>query len=784
MLRKLSGDLCSVDAGRRKFFLGTLGLVCVACIDSGASAQNAEEPGELQEVLVTAQRRTENLQSVPLSVQAFDEAALTREGIKDLADLVKRTPGVDLQANLPGNSVISIRGVVPIGGLPTTGLYLDDVPISGVINTNYTGSVDPHIYDMAGVEVLKGPQGTLYGDSAMGGAVKFTFNRPDATSFEGRANAEVASTDDAAGSQEVSGVLNAPMVQDKLALRVSATWRLDGGYLDNVSPYTRRIDGENVNVDRTAAARVALGFTPTDTLTIGLSFLHQRLSAADRSYQTADVPPTRAPSFESTAYLLPLEKQTFQPEPLTDRLDLTTLTIERRFSAMTLTAISGYLTRGHEVDTDPTGYVLGALQRNATVYPAFANTLTTSYNTYETHTFTQEIRLASADTSTRLKWTAGVFYSDWTNEGQQSVLTPGLTKNLAALFGPGVTLHTFLPSALPTDQLFFFASETENREYAAFGEAKYEVTPHVAVSLGARAYDLRQSLESTGEGYFNGGDTSVSPQSDSFRGVNPRFIAEYKFDEEHMLYASASEGFRPGTVNSPVPASSCEHDLAALGRTSAPDGAKPDSLWNYEIGSKNTFFGDRIRANAAAFQMDWSDVQLSVSLPTCGFSFTGNVGSARIRGGEFGFDAQVTQSLALGVQSTYLNAVITNAAPDVQYRAGDELPYTPKQWYAAYGEWRTKSLYSIDVFARADYEWRGNSVRAASVLNNLPNYAYQSWDVVNLNVGAERGKWQVRLFLDNALNKNPTIDFYNLWGQWRTSTLRPRTIGLNLGVKF
>jgi iron complex outermembrane receptor protein len=739
---------------------------------------------ELEEVVVTAQRRVENLQDVPLSVQAFDQTALTQGGIKTINDLVLRTPGVDVSGNIPGNAVITIRGVAPIGGLPTTAMYIDDVPITGIINTSYTGSPDPRINDTASVEVLKGPQGTLYGDSAMGGAVKFISNRPDASAFSGHFNLEGDSTQDAADSYEASGTVNAPIIDNKLALRTSFAFRRDGGYLDNVSPFTGDVNGDNVNVYKTAAARVALGITPDDTLTIIPAVLYQRGSGADRSYSTDNIPgPGPAPSYFSTASLSPFEKMTYQPEPSTDRMTLTTLTMEKHFGAADLTAISGYFDRVNYEVTDATPYVLGALQ-GSPLYAPFSNLLTTSYTTNTTQSFTQEVRLASHDSSARFNWTGGVFFSDERFNFYQPVVSPGLTSNLAAAFGPGTTLQTLVPYALPNDQVFLGNTTTETHQYAVFGEASYALTQALKLTVGARAFSLRQSEDRTAAGFFNGGTTSDHPPASSFHGVDPRVILDYKVTADNLLYASASEGFRPGIVNSTIPVSRCAADLAALGRTSVPEGAAPDSLWSYEIGSKNSFLSDHLRVNAAAFQMNWSKIQLDVSLPTCGFGFEDNVGTARIHGTELSIEGQLARGLTAGVDATYIDALITSAIPDVTYRTGDELPDTPKQWYTVFAEWQALYAGSVRGFVRTDYQWRGDSVRDASIQSSLANYRYNGWAVANVNVGAEWAKFQLRLFVANVFNKDPPIDFVNSWGQWRISTLRPRTVGLNLGIKF
>jgi outer membrane receptor protein involved in Fe transport len=182
--------------------------------------------------------------------------------------------------------------------------------------------------------------------------------------------------------------------------------------------------------------------------------------------------------------------------------------------------------------------------------------------------------------------------------------------------------------------------------------------------------------------------------------------------------------------------------------------------------------------------MNWSDIQLQVQLPTCGFNFNDNVGKARIRGAELAMDGTVVSGVTVGASAVYLDAAITDVAQSRQFKVGDRLPNIPRQWYTAYAQYEFNYAASVRGYLRADYQYRGSAVRGASSQSRMANYHYQGWDQTSLNLGAEWGSWQGRLFVDNVFNANPEIDFFTAWGQWRTSTLRPRTIGINLGVTF
>lgn len=770
-----------------------LGLL-TASATSGAWSQtvsqsNASDTG-LTEVVVTAQRRTEDLQNVPLSVQAIDEKELTEANIRDIRDIALKTPGVDLVSVQPGNAVLSVRGVYPIGGGPTTALYLDDVPITGAISGGYANSPEPLIADTARVEVLKGPQGTLYGDSALGGALKYVTNLPDASAFSGHANVEASTTDDAAGSRAANATFNVPLVSNTLALRMSGSYRDDGGYLDNVSPYTHQITGVNVNEFTAQAARIALAFTPNDTLSIIPALTYQGYHTADRPY--ASVPGSELlpgsgpqPPFWMTTGLQPYQMEIASSEPSSDYFYLGDITVQKKFATAVLTSISSYYKRSDDVTTDPTAFIDGVITGSApVVVNAFYPIPTNSYFDGNEDDLTEELRLASNDTQSRFQWTVGAFARRQHFYSTQNIISHGLTANLASEVGPGTTLADYLPGALPNDTIYANQQASYVNNIAAFGELGYNLTDALKITAGVRVYQLSQKSTTAADGWLAGGPSTSDLGTQTFRGNTPRFVADYKVTSDNLVYASASKGFRQGELNSPVPVPLCSADLAKFGLTQVPLGVKPDSLWNYEVGSKNEFFGGRLRVNGAVYQMDWTDVQLQVSLPHCQYGFNENAGDARVRGGELSVDAQIVESVTVGLAYNHTDAVITSIFPNALYQVGDELPFAPKYMATGYAEYSHTFPRGVRGYIRADYMKRGDGVRDASVNSDLPWYIEHGWDEAGASVGAEWASWNVRLFVRNAFNKSADVDYINYWGQWRDAPQRPRTIGLNVGTKF
>jgi iron complex outermembrane recepter protein len=775
-------------------FVGALATI----LASGAWAQQSQNADEglanidqLTEIVVTAQRKTERAQDVPISMLVLSEEEIAETGIRDMRDMAMRTPGVDMSIGYgqPGNSVIVIRGVTPIGGGQTTGLYIDDVPVTGGVNgTSFPSSPEPLVDDTARIEVLKGPQGALYGDSSMGGAIKFVYNAPDPTSFYGHANVEGATTEGAAGSQAFSGTINAPL-SDKTAVRASVSYGNYGGYLDNVSPVTRQVNATNVNDYETLAARVAFAYTPDDTFSIVPAFLHQHSSTSDSNYSTSTIQGVSvlAPAYVSTAFLGPYQKETFQPEWSWDDLNLATLNIQKNFAHITFKSTTGYFDRNTDEFEDLTTNTLGYTQNfYANVYPYFLGTMSDKLSMTFTHQWTQEFRLASSDDNAPLTWVVGTFFSDQRIGNSAPINNPGLTANIVAALGPGTSLQTLIPYALPNDLLYTKTYREHDTQQAAYADVDYKITDALKVTAGARVFRTTQGLSYESDGFEAGGPSSLALSPTSFHGVDPRFVVDYKLSADNLLYASASKGYRPGVINFPIPANICSEDFHNLGISSAPMGANPDSLWNYEVGSKNQFIGNRLQINGSAYDMEWKDIQLYVGLPICGYGYYGNTGSARLRGGDLDFAVEVIKGLTVSASGSYSDAHLTGLTPGLQtpYQVGDKIPFAPTYMASTYLEYARVFGNSMRGFARVDYTYHGSGVTGPSSSASQPGYIENSWDNTNLNIGAAKDKWEARIFVRNVFNQSQDLSLVNIWGQYRDALMRPRTYGINLGMKF
>ncbi|HEY0683094.1 MAG TPA: TonB-dependent receptor [Steroidobacter sp.] len=738
--------------------------------------------GGLEEIVVTAQKREQKLQEVPMALTAVSGAQLEQQGITQFQDLLRSVPGVSFAGTEPGQSRYAIRGVSTEASSPTVGVYLDDISLVS-ISTAFAGAIDPAFFDFERVEVLKGPQGTLYGGSAMGGAIKYVSRQPviDSTSFS--TSAGLSTTRGGDLSYEAEGVANIPLVQEKLAVRGGVSYRKTGGYIDNVPDgltevWTRSttqppaaivptrystlsaFGRDDVNERDLLAARLSAKYTPTDTLAIVPAVFYQK-SEKDGT----DTFFTNLPEFRSSYRFA---------QPTKDDVGIYSLTITNDFGGATLTSITAFVDREVSWDRDYSLFI-GNLAAPFFAYDSFNTSDTT------TETFTQELRLSGDAFNGRLQWVGGLYYADQEDRLLQVVTTAGA----------GV------PFGLGTDVTYFGDQRTDSKQFAAFGEVTYEILSNLDLTLGLRYFDAEQTVNGDFDGIFNGGASTVENKKSTEDGVTPKVSLAWRATPDNMLYTTASKGFRQGgpnrfNTNSPL----CAPDFERLGIDRVPDGYRPDTLWTYEIGSKNQVLDRRATVNAAVYYTDWSKIQQQVNLPTCGFQFVGNVGAAEIKGAELAVEAAITDALTLGGTASYTDAEITESAPGVSAQVGQSVLDTPEWMGNVYGDYKFQLSETMEATLRAEYQYRDSSLRQfdTTMLVTYPDGSsanvanmtqiQDAYDIVNVNFTVLRGDWQYRLFVNNLLDETPYLDFSRTSGESSATTLRPRTIGVGARLNF
>lgn len=749
---------------------------------SSASAQtqaqpHAEEPAS-DDIVVTARKRNERLQDAPLSVSAFSAADLRQGNARDFKDVLRKVPGVSFSGAELGQSRYSIRGVSTTSPSPTVGIYLDDISLLGATNA-FSGAADPVFFDFSRVEILKGPQGTLYGGSAMGGAIKYVSHAPELGKTTLDTAAGVSTTAHGGISYQAEVVLNLPL-SDKLALRTGVLYRNNAGYIDNVAnglavdvrtsttappaaltplarPSLSTLADRDQNSDHVLAVKAALLWQPDPSLDITPSLFRQ----AYRQKNTGAFW-TNLPDLQSSFRLA---------QPTDDDLGVYSLNMVKHLGGVDITSLTAYVDRSVRFDRDYSFYI-------ATLVPALYGVNSPNASNSSTRTFSQEVRAASSNPAARLRWTVGLYYAHQRDELDQTVKSIGV----GGLLGTG------------TDTVYHGNTLSKLTQYAAFADLTFEILPGLDATAALRYFNLKQTIDTRGDGVLNGGDTHGTASTRQ-SGVNPKFELAYRASRDALIYASAAKGFRPGGGNPfAVAPSQCQADLANLGLSSVPVSYRSDSLWTYEVGSKNQFLDRRLTLNGAAFYTDWKNIQQNVFLPGCGFSFSGNVGGAEIKGAELSSQLTV-DGLTLSAAASYTDAKISKSAAGVSARVGQPVLDTPK-WIA-----NANIAYHFPIgggataTARADYQYRSSSLRmfensfivttpTGPVSANNFTQRQKAYDVVNLGLLIDTGSWQVDLFVNNLLDKAPLLDHNVVSGIEAAITLRPRTMGVGVRRQF
>ena len=758
----------------------TLGLAETKA--SGQTTSNSDD--QMGEIVVTARKRAESIQTVPASIQALSSEEIARLGVTSLNDLATAIPGINLSTYQPGMAVISMRGVSSSSPSPTVGFYLDDVAISSRMSdsTTFSGQSVPAMLDVERVEVLKGPQGTLYGASSMGGAIKFVSTQPSKDGLSVDVSGDTAAM--AGGAESYSGqfIANIPLIDNTLALRIGSLYDFQGGFVDRVprglalntaSPNGQFLSfnstyDSNVNSHQTVATRIALGFWPNDSLSVVLDLRYQELRSPDLDSFWPNLP-----KFQQSDVL---------PQPISDVLAVPMLTIVKHMGALDLTSVTAEVDRRRYQTFDYT-FWSGAL------VPAWANLPSESVDLTPIKTLSQEIRVATANPAARTQIVAGVYWQRERMDWLQNIYSYG-----SGVSSPGV----------PENETYVGSFDSVVKQAAAFADITYSVTDAIDLIAGGREFHFQEYFNPTQNGYFNGG-FSTAQSSSSESGFTPKFEVTGKLSRDHLIYALVDKGFRPGENNFPIPTSLCAGDLATLGLTSAPNSYKSDSLWNYEIGTKNTFPEQRATLNSSLFYLDWSNIQQTVVLPTCGFTYTANVGAAAVKGAEFEGRWSPASGLTLSASGTYADAYITKSAPGTQGQVGDPVEVSPKWVVNGSLEYNFNFLRAWPSFARVDYQWHGsqtqNFIRTITTdadpstgasfggQRTIANPAYlqQPYNQVNASMGIKFPSWSARIYVDNITDQQPLLNLTNFASgglQTTAYTLTPRTIGVSLSKSF
>jgi iron complex outermembrane recepter protein len=863
---------------------------------------------EIEEVIVTATRREESLSKVPISITSIGATEMDSRGVKEFSDLVRLTPGLNLSGNsATGANQVAIRGISSSAGSGTTGIYIDDTPIQ-VINLGFgSGNAFPGLFDVDRVEVLRGPQGTLFGAGSEGGTVRFITTQPDLTKSSIYARAELGTLSHGSPTYEAGLAFGGPIVSDKLGYRISAYYRHEGGYIDLVdgtyqivdptgAAYGNSVDftrtstlAKDVNWNRTEAFRGALKYTPTDTLTITPAIFYNKRHVNDGAGDYYDLATSNegARDYSRQGYTIGAPGTVF-PVQVTDssgnvtnqqltlnamnapnnafgddEFTLSSLNIVWDVGKLQLVSSTSYFDR---TDTQWYDYTKGYVQYYV---PEFflASDRVTSTGSYpplgwkamaryddSQRNWVQELRLQSNDASARLTWVAGAFYSHQKQDAAEPINENFLINSPWVGFYPtawgygyyGVTggppfyANCGKPGPCSAAQNFFGDNMLANavsfdgiwsrtdKQFAGFAQADYKITEQWQVTVGLRIsrnqLDFQASYlgpENNGNAPF-GGDPAgygagcptapapcafgsgplapvypVSSTHLSETSTTPKYGLTYNINNDNMLYATAAKGFRPPGGSLRVP-SICDYDLIqngyvdAAGKPVQPTTYKSDSVWSYELGSKNRLFGGRLVLDGSVYEIKWKNIQANVELPNCSYNFVDNLANATSKGFDAAFQWRASQHLeldgAVGYNEATFDADAKSPGGKVVYNGGSSIPNAGAPWTVS-----LSAAYNVPIgqryngYARADFTYTTQWRRFGVTDPGTPYYdprlkPIPSYNVLNLRFGTQFDGFDVSLFVENVTNSAPALELTSSTTydpqDWQNVTLRPRTFGL------
>ena len=746
-------------------------VATAAALLAGGAAHAADDTladeNVLQEITVTAQRRSEDINKVPINITAYSEAQLDDQGVHQIDDIARLTP--DLQfthtSGAAGNnsSNIAIRGVFSDVGAATTGIYIDDTPIQ-MRNVGYwNANAFPQVFDLERVEVLRGPQGTLFGAGAEGGAVRFITPDPGLSTYSAYARSELAGTLSGDPSYELGAAVGGPIIQDQLGFRVSAWGRNDGGYIDRVSPTSGQSVDSNANSQQSFVGRAALTAAPIENLKVTGSVFYQSIYQPDRNQYWSILSDASSDDFKQGSRV---------PQPTRDRFVLPTLKVQYDFDRMTFISNTSYLYHRDYADLDYTTYFGGIFDGNPLQFlpgDAPSHALITNRQ----NSVTEEARLQSSDPKAFIAWTVGVFYSDM-KQNDQDITTDGQA------------VYTSANGNLPS---FTQYTTAEDRQVAGYADVDLNVTSAFKLTAGVRVSDDKFSFDQVGT--YSGFPLTPVSGTQSDTPVTPKFALSYQLDNDNFLYATAAKGFRQGGVNGGVPAALCASDLAALGLTTTPTAYSSDSLWSYELGAKDSLFGGRLGLGSSIYTLRWNNIQESVRLPSCGFSYVDNLGTATGYGADLSMRARLTQQWLAGfnagqVRLTYDKSVYEGASA-ILVNKGDVIGGPPFHLAA----WTVYNFNVLDYrsFFRIDYTYQNGypavDGRTFGYDPTLP--VPGALNSLSVRAGTYFGRWELSVFGNNlSREESPIAIAHDIPGSspYYLSSLRPLTVGVTAELRY
>jgi iron complex outermembrane receptor protein len=728
--------ILSASAAQAQLVPGPVEPVAAPAVDA--------ETGGIAEVIVTAQKRREQASRVPSAISVLGAAQLESQHVSQLADLAGYLPSVQIvTGGSPGQTQISVRGIPTLGPGAVVGTYLDDTPLGSSNNFSSASMfvLDLLPYDVARIELLRGPQGTLYGASAMGGLLKYVTNDPDLDTLSGRVGMGASALSGADGNGwETRGVINVPLIKDTLAVRATLANTHTPGYVNNA------LNGQlGINRVQQQYGRVAALWRVSNTVNVKMSALRQKIDAKDNSVLLLS-PSTLTPVFGQQTTSKNVS------EAFGKTLDYASASVNADLGWADFTSASSYSKTTTRLVTDLTqqfGIAFPMLGNFAPGISAFPLDL-------DLRKFTQELRLSSKS-GKDVEWQINAFYAREKSGNRQ--LGTATTMDGVPLAGIDPLLVVSLPS--------------EYREQALYGQVSYKLTEKFNLTGGLRYAKNKQNYDQiVSAGILL--PLGVSHGDSSENVVTYLFSPRYFLSADTMIYGRIASGYRPGGPNVRIPG--------------VPLVVDADSLVNYEIGMKSSFLNKRASIELAVYQINWRDIQLR-AVSASGVGYLANAGTAKSRGIELTANLRPIPSLRLGFNTAYTNARLTEDAPAVAGLRGDTIQGIPNLTWSLTTDYYIGQVGAWAASVGGGYSWTGerNSGQSSDPLSHrLPAYG-----LLNLNAEFSRDTWTARLYAKNLANNRSNTMLTNVQNAVTREVVyvaavrpQPRTVGVELDVAF
>ena len=796
--------------------------------DEARAQEDGASRSGIEEITVTARKREESLQDVGGSIQALTGDDLKNPGLLNLEDTIRMLPSVTHVGGVAGANKIIFRGVSDNPGAfiaaSSSALYIDEQPL-----TQFSVNPEPRMIDIERVEALAGPQGTLYGDSSQSGTLRIITNKPDPTAFSANAEMMVRKGEDSSMSHEVSGWINMPLVEDKFAIRLVGYTAEDGGFIDNVlgvSPMRGTKNNANlvqddINSVDFVGGRISAKWFVNDKWSITASAMHQSMEAKGLNDYDPGVGD--------------LQTVKFFRDTRDDEWTQGALTIEGSFGSVDVVSITSYFDRKLDYTFDRTTY---SAYFNYNFCPLFATYCWSGFSGAENHyfgagginvdpntgylnyysslpndqdtigfntqdqqndRFTQEIRLSQ--TTENYRWVLGAFYEEKSESWEYRARTPEFLESLSYAYWT----YIYPGAASGVDPSWWLSGDdTDWEQWAIFGNFSYNLTDRLTAEVGVRFFDQEMDrFYFVDKPFLVGFRDSTSPQGGNDDFV-PKVTIEYDIDDDKMIYALYSEGFRAGGAN-----------RNRTPFTVFPQVYEPDLLKNFEVGAKTRWLDGRLQINATVYSGNWENYQIEAVDPSfrlcqpgeiadvdfCNQPFqvmVANVGDAEQFGVEFDLRAAPNDMVDLGLAVGYVKAETSEEFEvTVPVPKGSQLPNVPELKFSTFAQLNWPVMQGETAFLRGQYTWQDESLNQLEAIapgapgdfTGAPQYVQPSYGIMDLRAGLTSDNWTLEGFVSNVFDER--ADLYNnglfldyFFGRQRVTTNRPREFGVRFSYTW